>query len=47
MDLRVTLELETAESEIRCKLTEVRIRPLLLSVISVMKSELCDFRVAK
>jgi len=30
-----------------CKLTEVRIRPLPIPVISVMKSELCDFRVTK
>ena len=30
-----------------CKLTEVRILLLLLLVISVMKSELCDFRITK
>ena len=30
-----------------CKLTEVRVRPLPMPVISVMKSELCDFRVTK
>ena len=29
------------------KLTEVCIRPLLLPVVSVLKSELCDFRVTK
>ena len=30
-----------------CKLMEVRIRPLLLLVISVMKLEWCNFRVSK